>query len=42
MVTWLDCSRLTDCMYSMPSMPESASSIGWVTCDSTTCALAPG
>ena len=42
MVTWLDCSRLTDCMYSMPSTPDSASSIGWVTCDSITWALAPG
>ena len=41
-VTWLDSARLTDWMKSMPSMPESASSIGLVICDSITCALAPG
>ena len=41
-VTWLDCSRLVDWMKSMPSTPDSASSIGWVTWDSITRALAPG
>jgi hypothetical protein len=41
-VTCEDSARDTDWMKSMPSMPDSASSIGLVICDSITCAFAPG
>ena len=38
---WLTSSRLCDLMVLMPSMPDSASSIGVVITLSTTCAVAP-
>ena len=41
-VTWLLSARLTELMKSMPSIPDKASSIGFVICDSITCAFAPG